>query len=49
MLIEPGTAFSIKGCGVLWRMKKKVKIQTFAGKYISMFHRLEWNLKGKKF
>ena len=30
-------------------MKKKAKIQTIAGKYISVFYRPEWNLKETKF
>ena len=46
MLVEPGTeytraAFSIKSCGMIWRMTKKDNIQTFGEKYISMFYRPE--------
>ena len=37
ILVEPGnkytrSSFSIKRCGIIWRMTQKAKIQTFAGK-----------------
>lgn len=37
ILVEPGnkytrSAFSIKRCGMIWRMRKKAKIQTFGEK-----------------
>ena len=47
MLVEAGTAFILKVVEFYGEWKK-AKIQTFAGKYISMFHRPEWNLKEKK-